>query len=407
MYKQDDMSSQTLTIYLEGHIDSNNSAEIGRSIIDQCAEQPHKALVIDARNLKYISSSGLRMLMKLSRNEEALDNAQISIIEVSREVYEVFEMTGFNEILDVKKAYRNVSIDGCQVIGKGAWGTVYRLDPDTIVKVYSGDDSISMINREQEMAKKAFLKGIPTPISFDLVRVGEDYGSVFELLNSKSFNDYVVDLTSWEKSKEEDNRLALEKLLHLYVECIKKVHKTEFEPGELKTSKSIFLEYLHELDSVIPQDLLSWLRVLLDGLPDDLHVVHGDLQMRNVMLSDDEPMLIDMETMCTGQPIFDLQALYVTYIEFAEDEPENPMIFLGISKETCDYIWKRVMELYYGTEDWASLRPKEDRIRVLAAIRFIHVLNSLNILKNPLGELRLRHTLEHLRELFGRVDKLV
>ncbi len=402
-----DIPSQTLTISLEGHIDSNNSAEIGRNIASQCAEQPHKALVIDAKNLKYISSSGLRMLMKLSRNEEAMDNGRISIIEVSREVYEIFNMTGFDEILDVKKAYRNVSIDGCRVIGKGAWGTVYRLDSDTIVKVYSGEDSINMIKREQAMAKKAFLKGIPTPISFDPVRVGEDYGSVFELLNSKSFNDYVVELVSGDKCKAEINRSALENLLHVYVDCIKKVHKTEFEPNELKMSKTIFLEYLQDLENVIPQDLSRWLSKLINEIPDDLHVVHGDLQMRNVMLSDDEPMLIDMETMCTGQPIFDLQALYVTYKEFAEDEPNNPMNFLGISAETCDYIWKRVMELYYGTEDWDTLRHTEDRIRVLAAVRFIHVLKSLDILKGALGELRLKHTMEHLRELSARVERLV
>ena len=407
MFKQYDISSQTLTISLEGHIDSRNSAEIGRSITTQCAEQPHKALVIDARSLKYISSSGLRMLMKLSDDEKARDNDKMSIIEVSREVYEIFDITGFTKILSVKKAYRNVTIDGCQIIGKGAWGTVYRLDPDTIVKVYSGDDSISMIKREQEMAKKAFLKGIPTPISFDLVRVGADYGSVFELLNSKSFNDYLVDLVSGEKSWKEDNRIVLEKLLQLYVDCIKRVHKTEFEPGELKTSKSIFLEYLQELESVIPKELLSWLGKLLHGLPDDFHAVHGDLQMKNVMLSDNEPMLIDMETMCTGQPIFDLQALYVTYKQFAEDEPANTMTFLGISTDDCDYIWKRVMELYYGTEDWVSLGQIEDRIRVLAAIRFLHTLKSLDILKNSLGELRLKHTIEHLRELSERVDKLV
>ena len=172
-------------------------------------------------------------------------------------------------------------------------------------------------------------------------------------------------------------------------------------------SKTIFLEYLQDLENVIPQDLSRWLSKLINEIPDDLHVVHGDLQMRNVMLSDDEPMLIDMETMCTGQPIFDLQALYVTYKEFAEDEPNNPMNFLGISAETCDYIWKRVMELYYGTEDWDTLRHTEDRIRVLAAVRFIHVLKSLDILKGALGELRLKHTMEHLRELSARVERLV
>lgn len=407
MFNQDAALSDTLVLTLEGNIDTNNSAEFGRNIAKQCAEHPHKSLVLDARKLKYISSSGLRVLVKLTREEEAKENEKVTIIEVSREVYDIFDMTGFTELFNVKKAYRNVSIDGCKIIGKGAWGTVYRLDNDKIVKVYSGENSIRMIKREQQMAKKAFLKGVPTPISYDVVRVGDDYGSVFELLNSKSFNDRVVDLFADEQIGEEQKHTALEELLKLYVECIKNVHNTEFGAGELEMAKNTFIDYLRDFEVLIPTDLLRWLNGLLQGVPDDYHLVHGDLQMRNVMLCENEPMLIDMETISTGQPIFDLQALFVTYKLFPEDEPGNSMAFLGIGNDTCDYIWKRVMELYYETDDWVSLKQAEDRIRVLASVRFLHILRSIGIENSPLGALRFKHTLEHLRELSERVDRLV
>ena len=77
--------------------------------------------------------------------------------------------------------------EGCEVIGEGANGIVYRTDPDTIVKVYKNHDALEEIHNERELARKAFVLGIPTAIPYDVVRVGEGYGSVFELLNAKSF----------------------------------------------------------------------------------------------------------------------------------------------------------------------------------------------------------------------------
>lgn len=117
-------------------------------------------------------------------------------------------------------------------------------------------------------------------------------------------------------------------------------------------------------------------------------------------------MLIDMETMCTGQPIFDLQGLYVTYKSFTEDEPGNAMAFLGIHTETTDYIWQRLMELYFGTQDKAVLRALEDKIRVAASIRFLNLLTTTALKEHPLTELRVKHTREHLQELLTRVDSL-
>lgn len=93
--------------------------------------------------------------MRLSKDHEDL-----KLINVASAVYEVFEMTGFSELIHVEKAYRTLSIDGCEIIGQGANGKVYRLDPDAIIKVYNNPDSLPEINRERELARKAFLESL-------------------------------------------------------------------------------------------------------------------------------------------------------------------------------------------------------------------------------------------------------
>ena len=138
-------------------------------------------IVIDAENLEYISSAGLRVLMKLRKKI----NKPLSVINVSRDIYEIFETTGFTELLDVKKAFRKVSAEDCEEIGSGGCGTVYRLDDETILKVYY-HGSLDLIERERLMSQRAFVNGLPTAIAYDVVKVGEMFGVVYEMFNAKT-----------------------------------------------------------------------------------------------------------------------------------------------------------------------------------------------------------------------------
>ena len=185
------MESSRVTAYLEGRISSANAEETQRELLQVMEENPERELEIDAGGLEYISSAGLRVLMMLARKQ---GNA-LTVRNVSPEVYDILEMTGFTSILNVKKKLREFSVDGCEVVGRGAIGTVYRIDEDTIIKVYELPDSIPMIENEQKRAKQAFLKGIPTAISYDVVKVGDKYGSVFELLRASTYNDLIRDAT--------------------------------------------------------------------------------------------------------------------------------------------------------------------------------------------------------------------
>ena len=62
------------------------------------------------------------------------------------------------------------------MLGEGANGKVYRYDSDTIVKVYKDSVSLEDIKRERELARTAFILGIPTAIPYDRqedsIRVG-------------------------------------------------------------------------------------------------------------------------------------------------------------------------------------------------------------------------------------------
>ena len=374
-------------IRLSGRIDTSNAAEWKNTITEQLSGETENSF--DADELEYISSAGLRVLMKVRKKA----GSEIKIFNVSSDVYDIFDMTGFTELFKVGKKMREISVEGCEVIGKGFYGTVYRIDPETIVKVYNTPDSIPIIEKEQRLAKCAFVKGVPTAISYDIVRVGDNYGSVFELLNADSFNDHLIN----EPKK-------FDELLHKYVDFLKVVHSAEMDAGTIPMARDIFIGYLDVIDSYLTSEQSVRLKELLSALPDDLHMVHGDFQMKNVMLVGDEPMLIDMETISTGQPIFDLQALYVTYISFSEDCPDNLSSFLGISDDLGEPIWNSILEKYFDTADKAELSAINDKIRLMSAIRFLYLLAVTDLKNGDLGERRIKRTQDHISELLKKVN---
>ena len=129
------MNTDTLTVSLKGKLDTTTIPAIEESIFEQINNSSFDNLVIDFSDVTYISSIGLRTMLKLNKEY------QLSIENVSPDVYETFEITGFTKIIDVQKTLRSISLDNAKLIGSGYFSNVYRLEGDTIVKVFIRDTS--------------------------------------------------------------------------------------------------------------------------------------------------------------------------------------------------------------------------------------------------------------------------
>ena len=166
----------------EGRIDSNNALNVETEMFYALEANPGVKVSIDAGKLAYISSAGLRVLMKLLGRA----GEKLPIFNVSPEVYDIFEITGFTELFDVKKRLREISVEGCELIGSGAYGKVYRIDKETIAKIYSPNISLEFVEQERAVSRKVFLMRVPTAIAYDVVKCGDCYGVVYELLDART-----------------------------------------------------------------------------------------------------------------------------------------------------------------------------------------------------------------------------
>jgi len=284
----------------------------------------------------------------------------MKIINVSSEVYEVFEMTGFTEMMTIEKAYRVLSIEGCEAIGEGSNGIVYRLDPDTIVKVYRNPDSLPDIKRERELARTALILGINTAIPYDVAKVGNSYGSVFELLNAKSFSKLI---------KEDPENL--DKYVSMYVKLLKQIHSTKVKETDMPDAKKIAINWAKFLKDYLPEDQYSKLITLFENIPERTTMIHGDYHIKNIMMQNGEVLLIDMDTLSYGHPIIELAQIYLSFIGFGEIDHEESINFQGLPYETLGLFFKKVMHEYLNTTDEALINSVILKASIIAYTRYM------------------------------------
>lgn len=384
-----ELTNGTLTIFLNGRVDSSNAEAVEKEMQSIIAANSADALVLDAEDLAYISSAGLRVVLRLRKAY-----ADMKIVNASSEVYDIFEMTGFTEMITIEKAYRRLSVEGCEVIGQGANGKVYRLDPDTIIKVYLNPDSLPDIHRERELARKAFVMGIPTAIPYDVVKVGDGYGSVFELLSAKSFAKLLI---------ADPNNLDM--CVKLSVELLKKIHGTELKKGDMPDMKAVALGWADFLADYLTAEQYEKLHSLIAAVPDDNHMLHGDYHIKNVMLQNGETLLIDMDTLCLGNPVFEFASIFLAYVGFGEVDHEATQKFLGIPYEMSTVFWDKTLRLYFDTDDEAKLEEIANKAKVVGYARLMRRTIRRNG-DTPEGQAIIANCRAQLARLLPAVDTL-
>ncbi len=342
--------SDRIVAALEGRVDSGNAAQVEREILAKLPQDKTTCVVLDAEKLEYISSAGLRVILRLKKSY-----SDLQLVNVSPEVYDILEMTGFTEMMSVGKAYRVVSVEGCEVIGEGYNGKVYRIDRDNVVKTYKNADALAEIQHEREVAKLALILGVPTAISYDVVRVGDSYGSVFELLNAKSFSKILAsepERFDWCVSES--------------VGMLKKIHAITVPSGKLPSAREKMLGKVERMKDLLPDGLGDKLKRLAEEIPESDRMIHGDFHTKNIVLAGDEVLVIDMDTLAVGHPIFDLVSMYNAYVGYSEYDSGIVLRFQGYPAEISRRFWHDTLAAYLNTGDEEKIREVEEKVRCLS-----------------------------------------
>ena len=347
-------------VKVHGSVSSVNAPEFEEELFAAVSGQD---LTIDAADLTYISSAGLRVLLKAKKKLAG----QLVVENVSLEVFEVLEVTGFTQILTVRKALRQISVEGLTEIGHGQNGRVYRMDPDTIVKVFRPNIDYGMVQNEITKAKVAFMVGIPTAISFDVVKVGECYGVVYELLNARDLADCMKE----DPARRDD-------YVRMFASVMREMHTMEVSSEQFVSARATTLGALpYTKGRIFTEEEYEKVKAIMENVPERKTFIHGDCHAGNVMLQGDELMFIDLSCAGYGHPIFDLMSMYLTA---ACHQGE---LFQNYTAEEARHIWEVFLGTYLNTEDAQLLAKVEEQVAAFSSARFLLGLLRIPDLMKP------------------------
>ena len=87
-----------LTIVLPERIDPTNASDAEAEIERILSEGEGEVIVFDASNMNYISSAGLRVIIKVVKQ-----GRNVTVKDVSSDVYDIFKVSGFTNFINVEK----------------------------------------------------------------------------------------------------------------------------------------------------------------------------------------------------------------------------------------------------------------------------------------------------------------
>ena len=387
-------NDSALTIFAEGEITSANAAEWEEDVFQTLGQQSFSTLILNTANLTYISSAGLRVVLKLKKTY-----GSFSVVDLTPAVWDIFSVTGFTEIMDCRRILRCVDLDNAELIGEGENGRVYRLDIDNIVKVYK-HGTPEEIRQEMNFAKGVFYLGVPTAIPYDIVRVGDKYGTVYEMLGSESPSQFLSD---------GDERLDY--VVGKYSALLHDLHSVSVAGKGFENVKNAYFTFLEESASMLFTDAeREKMIALIRSVPDADTLIHNDLHLGNVLVHGEEWMIIDLDEISMGHPSFDLGAIYATYCAFYEtgipgkEDRADMEEFHRFSWETSVRMRHDLLRRYYpGISEEKAAEIEE----ILEFIGYLRLLSYLSVRPGFTADIpNIANAAQRLKEMLAGLDTL-
>ena len=258
----------------------------------------------------------------------------------------------------MKPDFRQVSIGSLTPFAKGGTGECYRLDGDTILKLYYEGFPEERVLREKESARTALIAGVPTPISYEMVQAGNRKGIIYEMIQGKTLAEMI---------REEPARAA--EMGTIFAQIARTLHQAEVKNRNLPGVTKSIRDAAAKAD-YLPEASRERVFGLLDELDRYRNYVHGDFHPNNVIMTRDGPMLIDMGGFSIGCPLFDPATTCFSLFESPEAKQGGRSSFNGLNREEARAFWQGFSDEYFGgTADGEEERLMK-KIVLLKKLRF-------------------------------------
>ena len=134
-------------------------------------------------------------------------------------------------------------------------------------------------------------------------------------------------------------------------------------------------------------------------------MLHGDFHAKNVMMQNGEVILIDMDTLCMGHPVFEMGSIFNAYTGFYVTSPERRGAFIGLDAEMAEQVWNGLL-LHYADGDEDKAKKIEQRAALIGFVRLMRRLLRRDGMSTPEGRQTISVYRRNSEKLTEEIDDL-
>lgn len=266
------------------------------------------------------------------------------------------------------KTYPQIDISTWKQVGEGGNGAVYvnEAEPGVLLKVNTLDTTEQSIQEEFYTPKAVFDAGVPTPEMYEIVEVGEYYGVKCQnIVGKKSFSRLCAD----DPSSIDARAIQMAKLL-------KEFHAVTVKESQWIPSKKVLMQIAAENTTLIGGKAKERLIEFVKSIPESDHLLHGDLQMGNLIMADEKPYWIDLGLATHGIPQFDLGHFYLFCNIFGKKDRVQAIAHMS-DKQMVQF-WNAFAKEYNGPDNMDAFL-KDCRKYAALDIIFLGMVQKLSV----------------------------
>lgn len=257
---------------------------------------------------------------------------------------------------NMDKEIKNIDLTQWQQVGEGANGKTYVARPQAapqcgytdgtnagvILKVSNSRlSTLEAVRKEFDVSRAVHALGLATPEMKEIVRVGNAYGTISELIKPKRSLGRICC----------DNPERTEEMATLLCTRGKELFATPCDTGFFPSRKAHLLQALGRVQFV-GRKTLSTLETFAQRIPDATTCLHGDFQMGNLILSGERHYWIDLDRFGYGDPMFDVGHLYMLCNVYSSMKAVQGLFH--VTRDQFHRFWDAFARAYTGSADHAD-----------------------------------------------------
>jgi len=240
--------------------------------------------------------------------------------------------------------YRTLDISAWTQVGEGGNGTVY-VNPskaDVILKVNkAGINTLAFVTNEYKVSKAVEGLGIQTPKMYEIVRVGDGYATLSQLIRNKKSLSRIC----------EAEPARTEEMAQVLCENGKKLFSTRCNTELFPSRKEQLMRALDKVQFIGKKNR-QIIATFARTIPNCKTCIHGDFNTGNLILSDGRYYWIDLDRFGYGDPMFDIGHLFQICNVYAPMKRVQEIFHM--QEEQLRLFWKAFAKAYTGEEDPAA-----------------------------------------------------